>query len=131
MVQREEAYVRPWNFANVEKFIIPSSDDAISRIFSLLLYREKTSCESREWRRDFVILPLVHPPAFDRDFFWDRRYDILDRFDELGRFFVKEMEICNQLGIIRRERFRGHGRWCARKSGLRNLGMVFGRRCAP
>jgi hypothetical protein len=107
-----EAYVCPWNFPDVEEFIIPSYDDSISWTFSfsLLFHGEKTSRESREWGWDVIILPLVHLPAFDRDF-WDRRYNILDRFDKLGRLFVHGMEVCNQVGIIPRERIRCHGRW--------------------
>jgi len=110
-------YVRPGNFPDVEKFIIPSCNDSIlwTFSFSLLFHGEKTSRESREWRWDIVILPLVHLPAFDRDFWdWDRRHNILDGFDKFGGLFVQGMEVCNQLGIVGRERFRGHGRWWCR-----------------
>jgi len=79
---------------------------------SLLFHGEETSRESREWRWDIVILPLVHLPAFDRNS-WDRRHNILDGFDKFGGLFVQGMEICNQLGIVARERCRGHGKWWA------------------
>ena len=78
-----EAYARPWNLPDVEKFIIPSYDDSVSWTFSLFFHGKKTSRESREWRWDVVILPLVHLPAFDRDF-WERRHDILGGFDKFG-----------------------------------------------
>ena len=66
--------------------------------------------ESREGRWDVVILPLIRLLAFDGDF-WVRGYDILDGVNKFGRLFVRGMVVCNQLGIIKRERYRGHGRW--------------------
>lgn len=116
---KAEAHVCPWDFPDVEKFIVPSCDDSMSWIFPLLFHGEKTSRESREWRWDVVILPLVHLPAFNRDF-WDRRHSILDDFDKFRRLFVQGMEVYNQLGIIPRERFRSHGRWWAQSWSSRS-----------
>jgi hypothetical protein len=79
-----EAYVRPWNFPDVEKFIIPSCNDPILRLtFPLFFHRKKTSRESWEWRWNVIILPLIHPPAFNRDF-WVRRHNIMDGLEKFG-----------------------------------------------
>jgi hypothetical protein len=85
-------YARPWNFPDVEKFIIPSCDYSVSWTFAFafLFHGEKTSCESREWRWDIVIVPLIHLPAFHCGF-RDRRHNILDGFEtSLGEVMCRE-----------------------------------------
>ena len=114
--ERVEAYGGPRYLTDIEKLVVSPRDDPISRrtVLLLLLLRrlvlphgKQTARESRERRRDVVVLELAHPPALHRDLLGHGR-GILDGLEELGRFCVQGMEVCDQLGIDLRERSRWH-----------------------
>ena len=81
-------YVCPVHLPNVEELVISTSDDLISSLIATPLFaqfpREQTSGERRKWRRNVMVLELVHLPTSNLDS-GVRRGQISRRSNELGR----------------------------------------------